>query len=176
MRAAGLALVAIALASCGVRPDASPHRLPDVTVTASPGSIARPAAVRVYLVAGGSVVAVRRLVLAPASVESRLASLLRGPDETETTAGLRTALSIPARGASARDGVAVVDLAALFGDVPRAEHVVAVAQVVLTLTEDPRVTAVRFTVGGRGRAVPLPGGTPADRAVTRSDYAALERP
>lgn len=143
------ALLALTLATgCGVRPDSAPRDVDDVVVTADPaGLAARPVAVTAYVVRDRTVVLVRRLVAAPATPAQRLAA-----------AGVRP------RAVSARGGVVLVDL-------PAPPDALVVAQVVLTLTEAPEVTAVRFAVDGVPAAVPRPDGSRTREPLARAAFA-----
>ena len=167
-------VLAATVTSCGVRPEAAPHELSDVTVPAEPGTtpLARPAAVSVYLVRDGRAVPVRRIVVGPATPARLLASLARGPDDREAAAGLATALPDLAE-VSIRGDVAVVALPGSFAAASEPDRLLAVAQVVLTLTGSGEVRTVRFTVDGVAVAVPLPVGATTRDAVSRADYEAL---
>jgi hypothetical protein len=71
-------------------------------------------------------------------------------------------------------GIANVDLSEEFevGGTGRS-LALRVAQVVYTLTEDERIFAVLFSIGGRPEGVTIAGGEVVDRAVTRDDFAAF---
>lgn len=163
--AAGAALL---LTACGVRAETAPHRLAGVAIPSVSAPVDRPAAVTVYLVRDGALAPVRRLVVAPASVTGLLAALVRGPDEREATAGLSSTLAGATPSVRTRDGVAVVDLGERF-----TRDVLAVGQVVLTLTQAPGVARVRFTANGVAAAVPTAAGRRTTEPVTAAGYAAL---
>ncbi|MCC6339206.1 MAG: GerMN domain-containing protein [Acidimicrobiia bacterium] len=178
-----LALVALVLASCGVRSQSSPTRLdresapadlmerPTTTTAAQDGSRLVP----VYLVAKSGLVLVRRPVEATPTPERRLAALLEGPTPPERTLGLTTA--IPRGGdvtARRRDRSTVeVRLDPAFGEGAIPDQATAFAQVVYTLTADGQVRRVVFLLDGEPVAIPRPDGSLTSGAVTRSDFAGL---
>lgn len=178
-----LALVALVLASCGVRSQSSPTRLdresapadlmerPTTTTAAQDGSRLVP----VYLVAKSGLVLVRRPVEATPTPERRLAALLEGPTPPERALGLTTA--IPRGGdvtARRRDRSTVeVRLDPAFGEGAIPDQATAFAQVVYTLTADGQVRRVVFLLDGEPVAIPRPDGSLTSGAVTRSDFAGL---
>jgi hypothetical protein len=129
----------LAATACGVRPDSGPHRIDASPVVTAP--VAKPVAVTVYLVREGRLVPVPQLVVAPVTPQARLAAV--------ADATVRVA-----------EGIAVVRLAAPFAAGSRDTGT---AQVVLTLTEDAAIRAVRIAVGS-GRPGP---------ALVRGDYVHL---
>jgi spore germination protein GerM len=70
-------------------------------------------------------------------------------------------------------GVATVDLGGNFGQLAGAGQVLAVAQIVFTVTELAGIHAVAFTLDGQAIAVPAANGAQVDTPVTRSQYASL---
>jgi immunoglobulin-like protein involved in spore germination/sporulation and spore germination protein len=107
--------------------------------------------VAVYLLRDGKVSPVRRAIDAtPALARAALTSLLAGPTDAETTAGLSSAI---ARVTSLRDislagGTATVDLDATFGEGTTPTLRQRVAQVVATLTRFPTIRRVAFRLDG----------------------------
>ena len=170
--AAGAAL-AVAVAACGVRSQPGPVGL-DPSVTPSGTPAPRPVVVEVWFVGdGGRVVPVRRPVAAPGTPAQRLAALVSGPDPlSRLTSAVDEAL------VEVRAGVAEVVVPAGFARRPRAERLLATAQVVLTLTASREVAVVRFTSDGRPVAVPRAGGGETRGPLTRADVlgAAAARP
>lgn len=167
---AGSFVLLVTVTACGVRPQDSPARL-DPTVVPTERPAARPVVTAVYFLRNGRAVPARRLVVAPATPEQRLAELARGPGDVR---GLTTALDRddPPR-VTVTAGVAVVALPASFARLPAGERRLAAAQVVLTLTEADEVAVVRFTLGGRAFGVPRADGSLSRDPLTRADYAAL---
>jgi spore germination protein GerM len=147
------------------------------TTTAAPSGIVRP----VYLVAEDGLVAVERTVDDP-SPEVLIAELVNGPSQTERDDGLSSPL------ADGRDdeqliaavelarGVATVDLAAGFTSIPADRQVGAIAQIVLTLTAQPGIGQVAFTLEASPVDVPRADGTTTTDPLARSDYRDLLAP
>ena len=143
------AALALALAACGVRPEASPRGLDD---SVAPAAAAAVVAVTVYVPDGGAVTRARRLVVAPPTPERRVAAAGLEVDDVDV-----------------RGTTAFVDVDA---PPPGLDHV---AALVLTLTVDPAVAAVAFVDDGVPVAVPRPGGRPSTAPVAAADYARLVR-
>ncbi len=70
-------------------------------------------------------------------------------------------------------GIATVELDDSFRDLPTAEQRLAVAQLVLTLTEQPGIGQVAFVVGDQPVPVPRADGTLAREKVSRDDFMEL---
>ena len=70
---------------------------------------------------------------------------------------------------SERDGEVVVEL----DEVTGTDQVLAIGQIVMTLTSLPDVTSVRFVRDGETVAVPLPDGSLVRRALDPDDYSPL---
>ncbi len=100
-----------------------------------------------------------------------LALLERGPSKDGDGATTRSAIS----GSDAivdavqRDDTVVVELAEVTGP----DQVLAIAQVVMTLTSLPGVDSVRFVRDDETVEVPLPDGTLVRRPLTAADYSSL---
>jgi hypothetical protein len=151
-----LALVASALllAACGKgdRTD------PTTTTTPEPP---RTASVLVYLLRDGKVAAARRTVTHTGNVEgAAIRALIEGPTRIEAGAGLATGIAGETRLRSLRivDGSAQVALDQPEADEDEPSGQWAVAQIVYTLTQFPRVEGVVF----EGTRVPGKGLTRAD--------------
>jgi spore germination protein GerM len=147
------------------------------TTTAAPSGIVRP----VYLVAEDGLVAVERTV-DDASPEVLIAELVNGPSQTERDDGLSSPLAdggddeqLIAAVELAR-GVATVDLAAGFTSIPADRQVGAIAQIVLTLTAQPGIGQVAFTLEASPVDVPRADGTTTTDPLARSDYRDLLAP
>lgn len=150
------------------------------TTTAAPDGIVRP----VYLVAEDGLVAVERTVDDP-TPEVLIAELVNGPSQTERDDGLSSPLAdggdddvdeqLIAAVELAR-GVATVDLAAGFTSLPSDRQVGAIAQIVLTLTAQPGIGQVAFTLEAFPVDVPRADGTTTTDPVARSDYRDLLAP
>jgi spore germination protein GerM len=181
-----------ALAGCGVPLDAGPHRLaagdlplgltaaPTTTTTgAGPPSPRAAAVIQVYLVAHDRLIARSRVVPSPATASEALGLLLDGATVPEAAFGVRSA--IPA-GTSLlgvhqiRGGRATVDLSTDFAQTGGADQILAIAQVVYTLTSLPDVVGVSFELAGQPVDVPTADGTLVSGPVGSQDFAALVAP
>ena len=141
-RLALLALVA-ALAGCGDGEDGATTAR---TTTAAPGPT-RTSTVLVYLLRDGKVAAARRTVTHSGDVEAAaVRALISGPTAPEARAGLATGIATETRLGSLRivNGSARVSLVRPEADEDEPSGEWAVAQVVYTLTQFPRVQGVVF--------------------------------
>lgn len=185
-RAAGVALVVLT-AGCGLSGEDRDHPLaaadvpydllaPSTTTTTEPPATTTTLAWRanLWFVISGRLEPIQRQLRTQPRVEQLLDLLLRGPGRTEPLL-LRTSLAIddatvprPPAG-----GVLTVDLADDFGARSSSEQILALGQLVFTLTEVPGVGRVVFRINGTELAVPLPDGRLAQGSVSRDDFAAL---
>lgn len=188
-RLAGLALLLVAGAGCGVPTDGEPVALPEAvvpsdlltnnpvttTTTVPAGSTTR---VRVFLISGGvgaeRLVPVDRVVQAPTTVERVMAQLTLDPTRDEKARGLRNAV-LPGTVINSvliESGIAIVDLAEgpiSVGGVD--EQILALAQMVYSATELREIGAVRFTVEGVRAGIPDASGVQSTAPVGRAAYA-----
>lgn len=171
--------VLVGAAGCGIsaEPDANrvaPEEVPfgllddEVTTTVATGTTET-----IFLVTGDRLVPVDRTVPDDGGLAALLELVIEGPAATEEELGLTTEVPAGTVGAvrQAR-GVAVVDLTAEFGDIRSADQPLALAQIVYTLTGQPGIGAVRFTLEGQRVNVPLPDGTSA-ATLARDDLEGL---
>lgn len=194
MRWRGLSLTMVVLvagafmAGCGVRPEsraalAEPGDVPydlltpavPVATTTTQGPAGPTVAVNVYFVQGGRLAPAERRVLTPVALDRLVQTLAAGPTEAENTVGLRTALlSVDVvRSVVLAGGIATVDLAASFTEAVGQNQLLALAQIVFTLTERPGVGRVGFTLEGSPVGVPRGDGAVTLDSVSRDDYSAL---
>ncbi len=171
-----LALVAVVLlAGCGIPLQAEPEAL-DIEIRPvslpPPADVVGPTPSTIYLVGQGGLEPVAREPVDGAEATVRL--LLEGPTLPEERDGLRSA--IPANtevlGVEQIGGVAVVDLSAAFANIGGSEEILAVGQVVLTLSSGRR-DRVRIHLDGSPVAIPLPNGALTTDPVTFADYRTL---
>jgi spore germination protein GerM len=173
--------------SCGVRTeddavfvddDEVPFDLLDVATTqppeAAPPSDAT-SSVELCFVDGDLIVPVKRPAppdLAPSEVLDVLGA---GPNRLEEEAGLGSALPDAAIAAPVADagGVAEVDLAGSFADTGGQQQLLAIAQLVCTLTARPGLGQVAFTLDGEPIAVPRGDASTTTDPVARDDYRGL---
>ncbi|HWJ97478.1 MAG TPA: GerMN domain-containing protein, partial [Acidimicrobiales bacterium] len=66
-----------------------------------------------------------------------------------------------------------VDLSSSFGDIRSGDQILALGQIVYTLTGQPGIGGVRFTVEGEDVTVPLTDGTLSDDPLSRDDFKAI---
>jgi spore germination protein GerM len=182
-----LVAMALAGASCGIPAD-------DQATLAQPGSVPYdllgegPAATAttqvaaptekatVFLVQGERLAPVQRELPAPVSVESVLESLAAGPTVTEVQLGLRTALlTTPGllRSGGVSGGIATIDLGQPFTEIAGRDQIVALAQIVSTVTGLPGVGRARFTLDGQPVGILRGDGAVTTETVSRDDYATL---
>ncbi len=173
LRAVLAVLAAVLLAGCGVAPDDRPEEVstepaPEAaTDTESPGS---GPLVTLYLVRGAELAPVVRRTTSPTTAVA-LDLLLEGPTRAEAADGIRTALAPDVVGVEQAmpDGTVTLALTRGFTGLTGGNQLLAVAQVVWSLTALPETTAVRFTVEGVPVEVPTDDGLTAS-PVERDDY------
>jgi spore germination protein GerM len=176
-----LVLVATA-AGCGVPVGGSPERIAPSSVPyglLAPSSTAPPLAdtgraVPIFLVDGDRLVAVTRHVTGTNVPARTLSTLLLGPTPPEIAHGYRSAIPSHTRLISLDvvGKVATVDLTAAFGALGGSDQVLAVAQIVFTLTASPRIHSVQFAIGDTTVEVPDGHGSLDTAPRTREDYRA----
>ena len=144
----------------------------DPTATTVPAAT-EPATI--WLVSGDRLVRVRHDVEAPASVATVTNELLIGPSTAEQDRGLRSGLPDPTVvvGTELTRGTARVQLAPSFTEISPEDQILAVGQLVLTLTNLPGIGGVQFNLDGAPVAVPLPSGESSDQPVFRDDFIVL---
>lgn len=174
LRAAVAVGMSVVVAACGVEPQPAPEPIPAERLPrATPEAGGSTPAVR------GRVWGVREQRVVPvfvslpdASVEARLRALvaLGDPDQPPGTAVVRgtRVVSVVQRGR-----LVVVTLSAEFGRASQRELPLALAQVVLTVTEDPTAEEVEVHAGGTTVAFVDERGTPVSRPLRRTDVAGL---
>ena len=151
--------------------------LPVIETTTTISSTIPVEIVSMFFVAGTQVVPIDRLLLSPAAAPQVLAALAEGPPEGDAAAGLRSALPIDFESqVTVERGIATVVLPATFiTDLPGGEQRLAIAQIVLTLTQQSGVGQVRFTSNNEPQAVPRGRGDLSSPGATVAcdDYANL---
>jgi hypothetical protein len=177
MRARAAVLgVLLAVAGCGVEPQAGPEPL-DVSPPppAEPSGLPEPDGPRVtvYFVRGAALAPVVRAT-AGSDADAAVQQLVAGPTRPEVLSGLRTALAPQALEVDERPvgGLTTVAVTREFTGVSGGNQLLAVAQVVWTLTELPGTTEVRFLVDGAPVEVPTDEGL-TDEPVDRGDYGSV---
>jgi hypothetical protein len=132
----------------------------------------------IYLARGGRLVPTARRLPPPLTLVRLLRSLGRGPTSTEVAAGLRTALPIEdtPTDVTVQRGTATVDLPESFTNLSRPDQVLALAQIVYTVTGQPGIGQVQFTLNGTAADIPRADLSLTAEPVTRDDYLALAPP
>ncbi len=171
--AALIALLLMLLAGCGVQAEEEPERLTVPTpAPVEPEALPRTGDPRV------TVFFVRDNVLAPVerttsrtNPAAALDLLAEGPTHEEVLSGLRTAVTpqVLTVDEEPRGGLTVVSVTREFTGITGSNQLLAVAQVVWTLTGLPGTMQVRFLMDGAPVEVPTDQGL-TDQPVDRSDY------
>lgn len=182
--AASCALLIALAGACGVPIESRPRPIsPDQVPSAlsvppsTPPTTDGPGDARftVYLIDGKSLRPVPRAAADSIGPTTRLEALRAGPTSEEAAAGLGSALNeeVTIRVSQLTGEVAIVDLPPALAALVGSDQVLAIAQLVFTLTEDPAISGVIFTVEGKPVDVPIGDGTLTGRAVGRADFPAL---
>lgn len=175
-----VAFVALAIASCGVPTDRSATKVPARDVpfgllnknsgVSTPSSGEERAVI--YLARNDKLVAAPRNIGRPVTLDSLLDTLRAGPTSGEVSAGVRSALpaSRSVRLVALARGTATLDLDRRFTTLSAGDQVLALAQIVFTVTGRPGVGLVRFTQGRVAIEVPRGNGALTSARVARDDY------
>jgi len=188
-RAVVLLGVAFAATSCGVRDErgverANPDDVPFGLLEEDREPVAAPlpgprSAAELYFVDddGERLVPIERLV-ASDSVSGLLAELESGTTDAESASGLRSALTDAEAIASVgiEGGVAIIDMTESFRELGGDDQLVAIAQMVFTLTGRSDVDEVSFTLAGEPVEVPRGDGSLTSGTLGRDDYESLAPP
>ncbi|MHB8221151.1 MAG: GerMN domain-containing protein [Acidimicrobiales bacterium] len=178
------------LSACGISTGGAPTRIPanqvpfnllspqaPTTTTSTPTS-SYTVPFTVYLVASTRqvLVATGRSVAPPGTLTSVLDALLGGPTALESDRNITTALpsSVRLLFATVNGGVATVDFNRAFGQISGTQQVLAVAQVVYTVTGQlgPNI-GVQFDITGSPTAVPTGSGAQISGPVHLLEYLKL---
>jgi spore germination protein GerM len=173
------------VAGCGVPTDPVPRDIPagDVpfglvnqatTTTAAAAARSTPSArAEIYLVKRDRLARVERSVAAPATPATVLAALAAGPTPQEAATGLRSALISNVAAVEASAGTATMTLAADITAPDIREQILALAQLVYTVTALRGITGARFVLDDRPTEVPTAQGSVKAGIITRADYATV---
>ena len=179
MRAA--VVLVLALAACGISSESTAHRvdpeevpfdLLDPAPTTSEPAGGRD--VTIYLVRDDRLVERERT--APRGIEQFDAVLLLEAGPTEEEADESLSSSLPEgqiAGLAVGNGRADVDLRSSFADLRARDQALAIAQMVFTLTADPDVDRVGFTLDGEPIEVPRGDGVLTTDPLSRDDFPGL---
>lgn len=181
-----LAVVAVALAGCGVGAQSAPQLLGTKSAPsgllqakrATSTTVPAPLGAEVSIYMEGPdhrLVPVARRVTWPATVAAALDQLADGPTAAEAARGLVSPASSlgPFGTGTKRGAILAVNLPVAFEDLAGQDQTVAAGQVVFTVTAFPAVKGVRFLVGGQASQVPSDRGSLSSGPVTRRAYSQL---
>lgn len=129
----------------------------------------------IFLIQGERLATVMREVTPPPTPDVVLGTLERGPTPQEVKLGLRSALEGERiiRSVGVTGGIAKVDLGPGFSDIASVDQILALAQIVSTLTYLPGIGRVSFTLEGVPVGVPRADGVVTTESVSQDDYALL---
>ncbi|HET8600016.1 MAG TPA: GerMN domain-containing protein [Segeticoccus sp.] len=176
----GTALLATGtLAGCGIGPQDHATTLATAGPTwTAPSTGTSPSAglsIQVFLVHDGRLVQVWRQSPGGQELADVLATLCESPSARDRAEGLSSAIpnTVNRIHARIRRGVVLVQLPAAFDTLPSQDRVLAVAQLVYTVTAQLPVHGVRLMAGSRPVDTPVGSGRLVPRAVTRADFSKL---
>ncbi len=174
-----IGLLTPAVTACSVGIEEHPHplgsqALPDPHPPRRPGDSGQlvTESTPVYWVRDGHLVAEQRVVTADGTAVPAVDALLAGPSETETAAGLHSALPAGLTHLQVRvsGDVAVVGVPAAFFRLGAVQQVEAVGQLVYTVTAAVPVAGVQLRVGDKLIQSPTGSGRLVARPLHRSDF------
>lgn len=131
--------------------------------------------VEIFLInSSGQLVPTTRDLAYPAALGAILGALVDGPTNTESAAGLQSAVPAQTQVLSATTAghVATVDLSGTFAELVGQSQIDAVAQIVYTVTVLPGLTAVDFELDGQPVDVPTATGAEVPVA-NQSDFSSM---
>jgi hypothetical protein len=187
LRLVALASAVMAVTGCGlpasghvVRVD--PHGVPfGLLATAPTGSATPPPrgpVTDVYFVQGDRLATTPRRVVGENIPAEAVRLLITGPTPAESQRGVTSDVPTQTRLISLdlNGPVATVDLSSEFGTVGGSDQVLAVAQIVYTLTASRYIDSVRFAINGKLSEVPDGSGSLSIAPRSRADYPKLAPP
>ena len=140
--------------------------------------------VTLYFISGGQLKGYPRPLVKPATANSVLTALQQGPPPGDPGVGIRSAVPTKLEaliGVKEDDsGVATIDLPpGFFEQIPQEDQLLAIGQIVLTITEVGGIGQVLFVQSGAPLPVPRRGGgglTNGSEPLARRDYEELLNP
>lgn len=182
--AAALLVVAMAIGGCGlptpggverVDRQSVPFGLLETTQPGAPTQEPRGPAAPVFFVRDQHLAPISRRVVGENVPAEAVRLLLEGPTADEAVKGLTTDVPALTRLISLdlSDHVVTVDFTSEFGTVGGNDQVLAVAQLVYTLTASRYIDSVRFAINGKPTEVPDGSGSLSNAPRTRQDYRGL---
>lgn len=148
---------------------------PDLEPSATDAATEDTEELTVWFIRDDALVQRSREVLAPLDAQRVIEALGVGVTTEEADGGLRSAIPDTSMltAATLSGGTATVQLAQDFLDIAPGDQVLALGQVVMTLTDLRGVGRVRFEIDGEAVATPLPDGTSTEDSVSREEFRSL---
>lgn len=173
-RVVALCAVGILLSGCGVPLQDEPQRIERARATpdpSAPGAEAGQRDATIFLVRGNRLEPVRR-VLQRSDGAELLRALFGGPADEERRLGIRSAIptGVTPVQVTRTGSVAVVEAPEQITRSEGEDQVLAVAQIVYTLTASDGVRSVQLTRSGAPTAAPSGDGRLVTRPLTRADF------
>ncbi len=146
------------------------------STTPGPGSSSTPYSV--WFIAGEGLDRATRWLELASSYTDVLGELAAGPtaEEIEDHSWRSALTPETVLGVALSGGVATVDLDPGFSETVAIDQMLAIGQMVLTLTGYPGIGQLRLTIAGEPIQIPLPDGSQVERAVSREDFDELGAP
>lgn len=168
----------VALAGCGVEPEASPRDLPEdeqeLNVSDPAADTSATGASRVYFIGPGEERLLRSVQREASSEFELMEILLQGPNEEEAQAQYDTAIPATTELLSASTlagpGVLTVDLSSDFEELDTQALIQAISQIVYTASEWESVESVQIEIDGQRLSAPTPDGNATTQPVRIYDY------
>jgi Sporulation and spore germination len=132
----------------------------------------------IFLAKNGRLIRAGRKVAPPVTLERVLRKLGQGPTRAEVATGTRSALpdGESFESVTLSGGTATVDLSPPFTALSGNDQLLALAQIVWSLTARPGIGQVQFTLGGAAIDIPRANGSLTPSPVSRDDYLSLSPP
>lgn len=171
----------VVVASCGIPAERDANRIAPADVPfglldeeTTTTVVAQGRTTSVYLLTKDRLAAVDRSLSEDADLADLLELVVAGPTKVERRIGLTSAVpSGTVATVKTSRGIAKVDLNAAFGDIRSSDQLLALGQIVYTLTGQPGIGGVSFSLEGKPVKVPLADGTTSAEPLSRDDFAAL---
>jgi hypothetical protein len=181
---AGIVVALVAATACGVPSQDSATKTDDSQVPfglldrdrgAAVGDDTGDRDVAIFLARDGRLVRAVRRMPPPVTLDALLEALKAGPTSAELDEDTRSAVldDDTFESVAIAGGTAVVDLSRPFTGRSSTDQVLALAQIVWTLTARPGVGQVLFTLGDQSIEIPTADGRVVTTPVSRDDYGTL---
>ncbi len=171
----------VSAASCGVTVQGTPQAIAkskvpfglmkEVAPTTSLISSSRES-LQVYMVDSGHLMAISRSVSGRVTLVEEIEQLLAGPTDAESFVGITTDLPAETNIKVVRQDNSnlQVNLTGNFASINGQDQILAIGQIVYSLTQVPGISSVSFELNGQSTEVPTANGTLVTGPVTRLDY------